>query len=201
MKIAFSRSARRRTTAIGVGVVALAVVGVSALGVGAPGMLPGGVPTAPATQPSGFVDFQSPQGGFGLSYPADWTRLDSGDPRIPLVAVQGGRSFQLRVQELPVEVGVKELPAARPLTDRIVLSDPTVKLLTQPQQTEIAGLPSYFYFYTFDDAASGTTGAHSHFFLFKGRTMIVLVFQALPADQFGAGAATFDQIIESIRVA
>ncbi|MCA1683766.1 MAG: hypothetical protein LC708_01360, partial [Actinobacteria bacterium] len=64
----------------------------------------------------------------------------------------------------------------------------------------LAGLPGYFYFYSFQDPGTGQRGAHSHFFVFKGQTLITLVFQALPAEQFPPAATTFDEITGSFRV-
>jgi hypothetical protein len=41
---------------------------------------------------------------------------------------------------------------------------------------------------------------HSHFFLFKDKTMISLVFQALPQDDFTRLAPLFDRVTGSIRL-
>lgn len=185
----------------------MATAGVLAVGVGqhaaTPAGPPAGAPTTaaePAAQAPGLVEFRSPGVGFALDYPSDWTRLAPPDPQVPLLATQGPHSFLVRVLDLPTEIGAQELSAARKLTDEIVMSDPSVKLLTEPQQVNMAGLPGYFYFYNFTDPTTGLTGAHSHFFLFKGKTMIVLVFQTLPADRFKDGATTFDQITGTFRV-
>lgn len=153
--------------------------------------------TPPATLP-GFVEFHSPA-GFALSYPSSWTRFDSSDPQVPLVVTQGPHSFLVRVVELPTPVRPQDLRAAKELTDKLVTADQSVKLQAEPKPISVSGLPGYFYFYTFTDRDSGLTGAHSHFFLFKGATMVVLVFQSLPADAFQAGADTFDQITTSFR--
>ena len=106
----------------------------------------------------------------------------------------------VRVMDLPTQVGPRELPAAKPVTDKIVMSNGSVKLIAEPEQITLAGLPGYFYFYSFTDPATGATGAHSHFFLFKGTRMISIVFQAVPEEQFQSGAATFDQITRTFRV-
>lgn len=195
----------RRGVAIGVG--AAAVIATAVL---VPVVLDDSAAPAPATTASpsetappspaapGRAEFHSPA-GFSLSYPADWTPLASNDPQVPLVVNQGANSLLVRVAELANPVGAQELPAAKQLTDKLVLSDPSVKLQAQPKAISLSGLPGYFYFYTFTDHDSGLTGAHSHFFLFKGKTMIVLVFQSLPADAFPTASATFDQISGSFR--
>jgi hypothetical protein len=156
-------------------------------------------PEAAAPPPTpGVVEFHG-QAGFTLAYPSSWSRLSSPDPHVPLVVTQGPHSFLVRVLELPTPVSPQDLPAARKLTDQIVMADPSVKLQAEPKAVSVSGLPGYFYFYTFTDRESGLSGAHSHFFLFKGATMVVLVFQSMPADTFRAGADTFDQITASFR--
>ena len=47
---------------------------------------------------------------------------------------------------------------------------------------------------------SGLVGAHSHYFLFKGSTMISIIFQALPDGHFARLAPLFDRVAGSLRV-
>jgi hypothetical protein len=190
----------RRGVAVGVG--AAVVVAGAAL---APVALRHDAPPTPAppaaTQSAApdLVEFHSPIGNFSLSYPADWERLTSSDPQVPLVVANGPHSLLVRVVDLPTPVGARELPAARPLTDKLVLNDTSVKLAGDPTPISLSGLPGYRYVYTFADQGTGLEGAHAHLFLFSGTTMVVLVFQSLPADAFQAGADTFDQIANSFR--
>ena len=67
-------------------------------------------------------------------------------------------------------------------------------------QITLAGLPGYFYFYSFKDPTTGQEGVHTHYFLFKGSTMISFVFQALPKDSFQGLAHLYDEVIGSFRV-
>ncbi len=162
---------------------------------------PAAGPSSPARLPPGFTEFRHPPTGFALAYPADWRRLQSADPQVLLIAARNPQeSFLVRVVELDSPVGPAELPAAKQLTDQIVKSNQSVQLLTEPAQIELAGLPGYFYFYSFADPGSEQRGAHSHFFVFKERKMIILVFQAVPVEQFPQMAPTFDQITSSFRV-
>ncbi|HEY4008161.1 MAG TPA: hypothetical protein VGM60_23680 [Pseudonocardia sp.] len=155
-------------------------------------------PSAPSAP--GFTEFIQPQPGFALSYPAAWARLPSPDPQVPLLASnRAGFSMQARVLSLQTAIGPAQLDAVQQFTDRVVKSNSSVKVLVGPQKINLGGLPGYFYFYTFTDPSTGQPGAHSHFFLFKGTTMIALVFQAVPADTFQAGSGTFDQITASFR--
>jgi hypothetical protein len=74
-----------------------------------------------------------------------------------------------------------------------------VALRAEPTETEQSGLPGLYYLYSFRDPISGLTGVHSHFFLFKDKAMISLVFQTLPLDDFGRLASLFDRVAGSIR--
>src|SRR5262249_32260537 len=150
--------------------------------------------------PAGFSSFRSDQAGFEMAYPSTWTKLSPKDPQVLLLASQGTQDTLLvRASELPEPVGPAQLPAARQVTDKLVVSNRSVQMITEPKQIELGGLPGFFYFYSFKDAASGQEGAHSHFFLFNGKTMISMVFQALPRERFAAAAPTFDKIAASFH--
>lgn len=157
-------------------------------------------PSAPNSPPADFVEFRSEQAGFALSHPKSWQRLQSDDPQVALVAAKNQQeSFLVRVVELETAVGPENLSAAKQLADQIVKSNKSVKLLADPAQIELAGLPGYFYFYSFEDPATQQTGAHSHLFVFDGKKMITMVFQAVPMEQFPRAAPTFDRITNSFR--
>jgi hypothetical protein len=165
------------------------------------------VEAAPApAQPGELVEFRNDAAGFALSYPKAWVRATAPNPQIVLVAAehdptqnQGG-SILVRVTPLDTPVGKAQLLEARKATDAIVSSADGVALKAEPSETEQGGLPGLFYLYSFRDPVSGLTGVHSHFFLFKDKTMISLVFQALPQDDFGRLAPLFDRVVASIRM-
>ena len=153
-----------------------------------------------------LVEFRDDQAGFALSYPKAWVRATAPNPQIVLVVAehdpaknQGG-SILVRVTPLDAPVGKAQLPEARKATDAIVASADGVALRADPVETEQGGLPGLYYLYTFRDPVSGLPGAHSHFFLFKGPTMISVVFQALPDGDFARLAPLFDRIAGSLRV-
>jgi hypothetical protein len=153
---------------------------------------------SPKFKPAGFTVFRSDQAGFQLAYPANWTKLSPKDPSVLLLLSQGTQdSLLVRANELQEAVGPQQLAAARQVTDKLVMSNKTISMVTDPKQIELGGLPGFFYFYNFKDAATGQEGAHSHFFLFNGKTMISIVFQALPKEHFPESAKTFDQIAAS----
>ncbi len=199
------RSRRVLTVIIGVLLVAGLALGV----VFGTGMLPPEQPAKatnasadPATdaKPADFTAFRNDQAGFELAYPTSWSKLDSKDPQVLLLVAKGTQdSFLIRSLELAKAVGPSELPAAKQLTDQIVTSNTSAQMITEPKQIELGGLPGFFYFYSFKDAASGQEGVHSHYFLFNGNKMISLVFQVLPKDHFPASAPTFDKITATFR--
>lgn len=153
-----------------------------------------------ASTPSDLVAYQDPGGAFAGSYPSSWQRLQSTDPQVVVLAAGGdGSSFQVRKTPIGTQVTAANLGAARKLTDGVVRSGKSVTLLRQPQQVTLGGLPGYLYLYTFDDPASGQRGAHAHYFLFAGTTMITLVFQVLPADRIASVAPLFDRIASTFR--
>ncbi|CAA9508084.1 MAG: hypothetical protein AVDCRST_MAG45-1728 [uncultured Solirubrobacterales bacterium] len=149
--------------------------------------------------PPGFVRFSDRQSRFSIAYPADWASLGTPSGGVDLLVTRE-RAASLLVRSLPLafEVEARELPAARRLTDRIVASGRRVKLLAEVRRIELGGLPGWFYFYSFRDA-SGRRGTHSHYFLFRGSTLITLVLQALPAGDFPRYAPTFDAIAATFR--
>jgi hypothetical protein len=156
---------------------------------------------SPKIKPAGFTEFRSDQGGFQLAYPVNWTKLSPKDPSVLLLLAQGTQdSLLVRVSELQESVGPQQLAAARQMTDKLVMGNKSVSMVTDPRQIELGGLPGFFYFYNFKDAATGQEGAHSHFFLFNGKTMISMVFQTLPKEHFVESAKTFDQITASFLV-
>jgi hypothetical protein len=200
-----------------VGVVAIVV---AAAGAGGIGLLAGrqavDSPSPPTTTtsaatgntavPGDFVEFSDDKAGFSLSYPKAWTKLESSDPQVVLVAAERdpaenrGGSILVRGIQLGGPVGREQLGEARKVTDAIVTSSADVELKAEPTVIEQGGVPGYFYFYTFKDSASGQRGAHSHYFLFHGQTMITLVFQAVPEDDFVRLAPLFDRVAASFRV-
>lgn len=152
------------------------------------------------SKPAGFSEFRSDQAGFELAYPSAWTKLSPKDPQVLLLLSQGTQdSFLVRASELQEPVGAQQLAAARQMTDKIVTSNKSVQLVTDPKQIELGGFPGFFYFYSFKDPSTGMEGAHSHFFLFNGKTMISMVFQTLPKEHFTESAKTFDQIAGSFH--
>lgn len=167
----------------------------------APPKAPGNsAPAANAPPPKDFTEFKDDKLGVSLSYPGSWARLKTNDPQIALLVSNGPEeSFLMRSTPLKKEVGPQNMAEAKNLTDQIIGANKGTQQVTEPKQLELGGLPGFFYFYSFKDEASGQMGAHSHFFLFKGKTMLTLVFQSVPSNQFPNHAKTYDQITGSFK--
>lgn len=196
-------SRRTKLQVLGVAGVVVLAVGVALLAVklGQNSVPTGGDQAPAAAEQPKMNEFRDPQAGFAVSYPSDWQPLPTTDPQVALLAVHGQNdSFQARVIDLQFSVNQQNLSSVKPLTDRLVAQNKTAKLLAEPQQVVLNGIPGYYYFYTFKDTRSGQMGAHSHFFLFDGTKMITLVFQAVPTETFPRISSTFDRITESFHL-
>ena len=158
----------------------------------------------PSPVPSGFTQFKDPAGTFAGSYPSSWRRLQPVQPRsgqnILLVAGPAGSSYLIGKTPIGAVVTASNLAAAKAFTARVVKSGNDVKYLHSPEAVTLGGLPGYLYLYTFVDRATGEQGAHAHYFLFDGKTMITLVFQSLPSTSFLAAAPLFDRIAKTFHV-
>lgn len=155
----------------------------------------------PAALPGGeLVEFRAEEAGFAISHPADWRRIESPDEQVRLVATPNDRdSVLVRVVGLTTPVEEGQLTAVRDFTRGLVTDGTGIELTAGPEQVELAGLPGWYYLYRFTDEATGRQGVHSHYFLFRGDRMFVLVFQALPQGRFQQLAPVFDRIAESFR--
>ena len=156
-------------------------------------------PEPPARAADDFVRFRDAAGGFSILRPAGWQRVSSPDPEVRLLAEGDGSSMQVRMGELGIEIGPESLDAARRITDELVRAAGPTKQLRPPRQVTLGGLPGYLYLYTFRDAGTGEEGAHAHYFLFRGQTLITIVFQAVPAERLAVLAPLFDRLGETLR--
>jgi hypothetical protein len=201
-----SRS-RRGVAAAGAGLVVVIAVLAGRSSVGAPKPVAAATPAAnmQKTLPGTLVEFRDEQRGWAIAYPKTWNRLQSKDADVVLVVsekppeVNNGGSILGRTVTLGAPVDESRLAAARAVTDQIVNGE-GVQLLAEPTIVHQGGLPGWFYFYSFRDPATGQEGVHSHYFLFRGSTMISFVFQALPKDAFGGLANLYDDVIGSFRL-
>lgn len=181
------------------------------MGIGAFALAPGGngppantgttVPGAATTVPaSELTTFRDDATGFSLKYPRSWRRGEI-DPNgeVRLVLLAGGlNGVSVRVQRTEVPTTSENIANIKAVTDGIVGSNPTAKVLNE-RQVNVNGMPGFYYLYTFTDEVTGAQGAHGHYFLFKGRKMQSIIFQTIPPQDFGQLAAVFDQVAESFQ--
>ena len=94
--------------------------------------------TAPSTATGGLVEFRDDKAGWAISYPQKWNRLQSQDADVALVVsekppeLNTGGSILARDLALGAPVDEAKLPAAKEVTDKIVLGGEGIQLLAQP---------------------------------------------------------------------
>lgn len=156
-------------------------------------------PDAPGTTlpDSQFANYTSEAQGFSIRHPKEWQALD--DEGGLLLDAGGGDVVSVRlVQRTEVPTTVDNLANIKAFTDGLVGSNRTAVILKQ-QTIVVDGMPGYYYLYTFTDEETGGQGVHAHYFLFRGRNMYTMIFQALPSDGFPGLSRVFDQIAISFR--
>ena len=175
-----------------VAVVALAAFAV-VLSSGADDPLPEPASSIPPVPVMTFTDRAT---GFTVEYPRSWRQVDvpNADYRL---AVDGGNNVAMTIRVVPVAEAATaaNLENFKAVTDGYVGLNDTVTILKQ-QAVTYNGMLGYYYFYTFRDGA--VEAVHSHYFLFSGKKMNIIVFQSFP-DDFERMAPTFDRVAESFR--
>lgn len=146
--------------------------------------------------PAGFATYHNAADGFSISYPKAWKQVT--DPNYSLlVSAGGGDALSIRVLQLQSAVNTSNVADIRAVTDA-VLSTPGAKLtVLGSAPVTVAGIKGYYYVYVFPSGQD--QGIHGHYFLFQGRKLIDLVFQALPRTDFAGLAPVFDQVSASLK--
>lgn len=171
------------------------------------------IPDAPGTTADETVTFTDRKAGIKLSYPEDWKQIennsridltDDEDTEIRLVAgpEQDEPALLVRVKPLPAEINYDPDMSAYDLgiiqgqLDRLI--SPDVEVL---ERTPInhKGKLGFHYLYVLKQQSTGREGVHSHYFVFDGAKLNVLVFEVFPRAEFEELASTFDQIFESFE--
>jgi len=191
-------AALRRWIPVGVVVAILAAVAAMVIARQLFSSAPPARPAPQAKPAPAFVRFRDPAGGISIERPAGWTRVASPNPEVRLLAEGDSASMLVRMTDLGFD-GPANLDAARRLTDKLVRTAEQAKLLRPPKRVNLGGLQGYLYLYTFRDAGSGERGAHAHYFLFRGHTLITIVFQTASAQTLTQLAPLFDRLGETLR--
>lgn len=150
--------------------------------------------------PEGYLSYRDDQTGFTLYHPASWLPIARPQQDRRLVLNAGGLSSMLvRVQRTEQVIATPEnLETIRPVTDGIAAAGDNVEVLKR-DPINVNGMPGFFYLSRFTDEASGKVGVNAQYFLFQGRKMNIILFQAVPEDQFVRLAPDFDKVLGSFR--
>ncbi len=194
---------RRRWSPARVAVLALAVVALGAVLFFTRGGDDPAEDAAPA--PPGMDDnyetYIDPEAGFSLEHPETWLPIARPDASRRLVLSAGGKSsvsvrFEEDYTKEPI-TEVEDLASLQAVTDRIAGSE-GVQVLKR-EALVVNGMPTIYYLSRFTDEATGAKGANAQHFLFQGRNMYILLFQAFPEEEFDRLAPEFDKIRASFR--
>ena len=178
------RRRRRRLLVAGAVVLAVAVAAAGFL------VLRGNSPQ------SDFVTYRSAAGGYKISYPRPWTRVPAPDVSL-LLSAGGDNAMSMRVLRLESPVDSNNVADVRAVTDAI-LSAPNVKLtVLDATKVNVAGIGGYYYLYTFP--LGQQQGIHAHYFLFQGRKLTIIVFQAASLDELRRLVPVFRRVTSSLR--
>jgi hypothetical protein len=171
------------------------------------------IPSAPGTTADETVTFTDDKAGIKLSYPEDWKQIENNSridltedetTEVRLVAgpAQDEPALLVRVKPLPAEINYDPDMSANDLgiiqgqLDKLI--SPDVQVL---ERTPInhKGKLGFHYLYVLKQQRTGREGVHSHYFVFDGAKLNVLVFEVFPRTEFEELAPTFDQIFESFE--
>lgn len=154
------------------------------------------------TVPKDFVPFDDKETGIKLAIPKDWVAYSTRDLdrsyRL-LVGVPNAKdNLRVRMNAYSTAVTPENIKDQQAVVDAIFAQE-KIEILAR-EVPSVNGLPALYYVYKFTDA-EGKPGYHAHFFVFQGKKMVSLVFEAVPEDRFQLLAPTFDQIANSLQVA
>lgn len=169
------------------------------------------IPTGPGTTKDETVTFTDKKGGIKLSYPESWKQIENNSridissdeaSEVRLIAgpAQDQPALLVRVKPLPAEIvydpnmSANDLAVIQAQLDKLIGDD--VQILERKPIND-KGKLGFYYLYTLKQAATGREGVHSHYFIFDGAKLNVLVFEVFPRDDFEKFAPIFDDILES----
>ena len=158
-------------------------------------------PEAPGTTlpEAEFATYTNEAEGFTIKYPKTWPQLPVGDEGGVAFDAGGEDAVDVRLlQRTEVPTTAENLENIKAFTDGIIGLNRTAVILKQ-QAITLNGMPGYYYLYTFVVGETGAEGAHAQYFMFRGRNMYTLVFQALPSEGFTRLSKVFDQVAGSFQ--
>jgi len=171
----------------------------------------GDIPEAPGTTADETVTFTDNKAGIKLSYPESWKQIENNSTidltedeatEVRLIAgpAQDEPALLVRVKPLPAEINYDPEMSANDLgiiqgqLDKLI--SPDVQVLERKPIND-KGKLGFHYLYVLKQQNTGREGVHSHYFVFDGAKLNVLVFEVFPRAEFEQMAPTFDRIFES----
>ncbi len=147
------------------------------------------------------IRFKDAVSKVSIAYPASWKLLgvpaDESDVALR-IKLDDAAGMQMRSTEVGFPpITPERLPTVRKFTDGLLSEDKRVRLLKEPDPVELGGVPGYRYRYTFGSGT--TTGAHDHYFLFKDRRMIQIVFEVVPKERLPELTPVFQRIAGTFK--
>lgn len=195
------RTRRRRSPLIlVVGLLLLAVLGGTlAFSATRPDVESSGAGPSDASAEAVYTEFSDAGDRFTLTYPQDWEPAPIPDPGVAfnVIVPAGTGGMRVRPYTLPAPIDPANLADVKAVTD-LVVSDDLTQILDQ-KQIDIDGLKGYYYLYTQVDPATQTQGVFSHFFLFQGPVMHIILFFAESPEEFTRLAPEFDRVVQSYQ--
>lgn len=154
--------------------------------------------------PKDFRTLQDPDTGVEIAVPADWAQYstkDLTDKAIRFtVGIPGtGDTVVVRVSAYSTEITEANIGDQKAVFDQLLGAE-KIQIYVSEKVT-LGGMPALFYVYRFVDDATSKEGIHAHYFVFQGRKMVSMIFQALPDTRYEVLAPTFDKIANSLKVA
>lgn len=157
------------------------------------------------------VTFTDAKAGIKLSYPQSWSQIEnnsaldltedeSTEVRLIIGRTEDEPSLLVRVKPLPAEINYDPNMSAQDLgviqgqLDKLI--SPDVQILSRKPIND-KGKLGFHYLYVLKQESTGREGVHSHYFIFDGAKLNVLVFEVFPRAEFEEMAPIFDQILES----
>lgn len=141
----------------------------------------GELPIDPLTGlPVGYRTYQDEEAGFKLAHPETWVPIARPDENRRLLLSAGGDnslSVRYNLNDEPFDPET-DLEAMVTTTQRIVASGGAQVL--KRQGFNLNGIDGITYLSRFTNPETGRSHVNAHYFLFQGRKMFVVLFQAAP---------------------
>lgn len=165
------------------------------------------LPIDPLTgMPEGYRKYRDEVTGFTLAHPETWVPVARPDANRRLLLNAGGEnslSVRYNLNDEPFDVEA-DLDAMLTTTQRIVEGGGAK--VVKRQGFNMRGMDGITYLSRFTNPETGRTHVNAHYFLFQGRKMFILLFQAAPLppvepeDEFERMLPHINAILDSFTI-